>query len=109
VTSPFRQTRDGVTLAVRVTPKSSRNAVTGLYAGADGAVALAVKVTAPPDKGKANKAVINVLAKTFHLPKSAFSLVSGETDRQKVVSVAGNLPDLEAVIAPYRNQLQTDH
>jgi uncharacterized protein len=108
VTSPFRQTRDGVTLAVRVTPKSSRNDVTGLYAGAEGAVWLAVKVTAPPDKGKANKAVIEVLAKTFGLPKSAFTLVSGETDRQKVVSVAGNLAELEALIAPYRNQSQRD-
>ena len=108
MTSPFRQTRDGVLLAVRVTPKSSRNEVTGLHTAADGAVSLAVKVTAPPDKGKANKAMIEVLAKTFRLPKSALTLVSGETDRHKVVSVAGNLPDLEAVIAPYRNPDRTD-
>ena len=108
MTGPFRVSRDGVTLAVRVTPKSSRDAVTGLHTGAEGAVSLAVKVTAPPDKGKANKAVLAVLAEAFGLPKSAFALVSGETDRQKVVSVAGNLPDLEALIAPYRNLSGTD-
>jgi uncharacterized protein len=103
VTGPFRQHRDGIVLAVRVTPKSSRNEVAGLYTAADGQVSLAVKVSAPPDKGKANRAVIEVLAEAFRLPKSAFTIVSGETDRHKVVSVAGNLPELEAVIAPYRN------
>jgi uncharacterized protein (TIGR00251 family) len=103
VTSPLRQGRDGVTLALRVTPKSSRDAVTGLHVAADGTAALALKVTAPPDKGKANKAVIALLAETFGLPKSAFTLLSGETDRNKVVFVAGNLPDLEAVITSYRN------
>lgn len=103
MTSPLRQGKDGPTLALRVTPKSSRDAVTGLHVAADGAVALAVRVTAPPDKGKANQAVIALLARTFRLPKSAFTLIAGETGRNKVVFVAGNLPDLEAVIAPYRN------
>ena len=103
MTGPFRQFRGGIVVAVRVTPKSSRNEVTGLHAASDGAVSLAVKVSAPPDKGKANKAVIEVLAKAFGLPKSSLAIVSGETDRHKVVSVAGNLAALEAVIAPYRN------
>ena len=52
-------------LAVRVTPKASRNEVTGLYRAADGAVSLSVKVTAAPDKGQANAAVIKVLAKAI--------------------------------------------
>lgn len=103
MTGPFRASRDGIVLSIRVTPKSSRNEVTGLHTAADGAVSLAVKVSAPPDNGKANRAVIEVLAKAFGLPKSAFALVSGETSRDKVVSVAGNLAALEAVIVPYRN------
>lgn len=106
--SPLRASRDGVALSLRVTPKASRDEVTGLYTAADGAVSLAVKVTAPPDKGKANKAVIAVLAKALRLPKSAFALVSGETSRHKVVSVAGNLPELEAKLLPYRNPSDTD-
>ena len=105
MSGPFRQSRDGVVLAVRITPKSSRNEVTGLHTASEGAVSLAVKVSAPPDKGKANRAVIEVLAMAFGLPKSAFAIVSGETDRHKVVSVAGNLAELEAVIAPYRNPI----
>lgn len=106
--SPLRTSRDGVTLNLRVTPKASRDDVTGLHTAADGTVALAVKVTAPPDKGKANKAVIAVLAKALRLPKSAFALVSGETSRHKVVSVAGNLPELEAKLLPYCNPSDTD-
>ena len=86
-------------LAVRATPKSSRNEVTGLYRAADGAMSLAVKVTAPPDKGKANRAVIEAIAKAAGIPKSMFSLVAGETDRNKTILVTGNLAALEAWIA----------
>jgi uncharacterized protein (TIGR00251 family) len=99
VTSPLRPGRGGVLLAVRVTPKSSRNEVSGLYTASDGAVSLAVKVTAPPDKGKANKAVIETVAKAAGLPKSALSLVSGETERNKVLLVTGNPAGLEAWMA----------
>lgn len=88
-------------LAVRVTPKSSRDQVSGLYTAADGAVSLAVRVSAPPDKGKANAAVIAVLAKASGLPKSAFTLVSGETDRNKTLLVTGNCAALEALIAGF--------
>ena len=99
MTSPLRQGRGGLLLAVRVTPKSSRDDVTGLHTAADGAVSLAVKVTAPPDKGKANKAVIETIARAAGLPKSALSLVSGETDRNKTLLVTGNPAGLEALIA----------
>lgn len=101
---PLRPSPDGALIAVRVTPKSSRNEVTGIHAAADGALSLAVKVSAPPDKGKANKAVIAVLAEAFGLPKSAFTIHSGETGRNKVVTVAGNLTELEAVVSHHRNQ-----
>ncbi len=84
---------------VRVTPKSSRDEVTGLFTAADGALSLAVKVTAPPDKGKANKAVIETIAKAVGLPKSTFSLVSGETERHKTLLVTGNPAALEAWVA----------
>ena len=99
MTSPLRPGRGGLLLAVRVTPKSSRDEVTGLHIASDGAVSLAVKVTAVPDKGKANKAVIETLAKACRLPKSAFELVSGETERNKTLLVTGNPAELEALIA----------
>jgi uncharacterized protein len=101
VTSPLRPGRGGVLLAVRVTPKSSRDVVTGLHVGAEGIVSLAIKVMAAPDKGKANRAVIEVLADWAKLPKSAFSIVAGETDRRKTLSVTGNSKQLEALIAAF--------
>lgn len=88
-------------LAVRVTAKASRTEVSGLHTAADGGQSLAVKVTAPPDKGKANRAVIAVLAEAAGLPKSAFTIVAGETDRHKTFLVTGNPTRLEALIAAF--------
>lgn len=76
-------------LTLRVTPKASRTAVTGTMATPDGR-ALKVAVTAPPDKGKANAAVTALLADVLHVAKSHVVVVSGETDRRKVVHVRGD-------------------
>ena len=99
MTTPVRPGKSGLLLPVRVTPKSSRDEVTGLHTASDGTVSLAVKVTAVPDKGKANRAVIETLAKACRMPKSAFALVAGETDRNKTILVTGNPVELEALIA----------
>ena len=99
MTSPFRPGRGGLLLSVRVTPRSRRDEVAGLHTASGGAVSLAVKVTAVPDKGRANKAVIETLARAAGLPKSAFTIVSGETDRNKTLLVTGNPLALEALIA----------
>ena len=74
-------------LAVRVTPKASRNEVTGLYTAADGAVSLSVKVTAAPDKGQANAAVIKTLAKATGVSKATFNLVKGHADRNNTFEI----------------------
>ena len=98
----------GGILAVRVTPKASRNEVTGLYIAADGAVSLGVKVTAAPDKGKANAAVIHLLAKKLGMAKSTLTLVKGETDRNKTFQFTGPLEPLEAFIASLSNTGKPD-
>jgi uncharacterized protein (TIGR00251 family) len=95
-------------LAVRVTPKASRTEVTGLYTAADGAVSLSVKVAAAPDKGKANRAVIDLLAKKIGVAKSMLALVKGETDRNKTFQISGNIEPLEAFIASLTNTGKTD-
>lgn len=107
--SPLRTAKGGLLLAVRATPKSSRDEVTGLHVASDGAVSLAVKVTAPPDKGKANKAVIETVAKAASLPKSALQLVAGETDRHKTLLVTGKSAGLEALIAGFQNRLGVEN
>ncbi|MDE2384341.1 MAG: DUF167 domain-containing protein [Alphaproteobacteria bacterium] len=99
---PLRQGPKGTFLHLRVTPKAGRDEVAGLAPNAAGQMALAVKVTAAPDKGAANKAVIETLAKAMRVAKSSFRLASGETSRDKVVEVMQN----EDSIRHYLEELQ---
>lgn len=96
---PFKPDREGGLLFLRVTPKSARAGITGLHEGADGRVSLQVKVRAQPEKGKANEAAIELLADAFGLPKRAFTITAGETDRLKTVRIAGNATEIERRLA----------
>lgn len=80
-------------LRLRVTPNAGRDVIEGFEALADGTTVLRIRVSAVPEKGKANAAVIALLAKALRLPKSAISLVSGDTARLKTVRIDGD-PDL---------------
>ena len=71
----------GAEIAVRVTPRASRNAVT-----VDGA-AIRVAVTVVPEDGKANAAVVKALAKAMGIAKSRLVLVRGATARDKVFRI----------------------
>ncbi len=66
---------------------------------ADGGAELCIGVTAVPEKGKANDALLRLLARQLRLPARDLSLVSGETDRHKQVLVAGEPAALETLIA----------
>lgn len=75
------------TLRLRVTPNAGRDAIEGFESLADGTEVLRIRVSAVPDKGKANAAVIALLAKTLRLPKSAFAITAGETARLKTLRI----------------------
>ena len=77
-------------MAVRLTPKAKATRIMGLAAQSDDAVALKASVTAAPERGKANAALLAMLAKAWHLPKSSLSVVSGATGRRKLVAVSGD-------------------
>jgi len=102
----LRAERDGVSLAVKVTPRARRPGIEGLVAGAPGpgapAALLQVRVAAAPEDGKANAAVIDLLAAGSGLPRRAFSIVAGATDRTKRIHVAGDpaaiLPRLRTLV-----------
>ena len=94
VASPFAVVGDGVRVRLRLQPRARRNLVTGLAREADGGVALKAAVTAPPADGKANAAVIALLAAQWDLPKSALTIVSGASDRRKTIHVSGDAPRL---------------
>lgn len=93
---PLTRAGDGIRLDVRVTPRASADCVSGIAADADGRSILLVRVAAVPESGKANAALIRLLAKGFGLPKSAFSIARGAAARHKVVHVCG---DTEALAA----------
>lgn len=78
--SPFAQ--PGREFAVRVTPKASRNAIR-VEEGQ-----IRVYVTVVPEGGKANAAVIKLLAKALGVAKSRLELVRGQTSRDKVFRIA---------------------
>lgn len=80
--------RDGVLVNVHAQPGARRNAVIGEREGA-----IRVAVTAPPDKGKANVAILDVLAEALGLRPSQLALVSGETSRRKRILLAGIAAD----------------
>ena len=74
----FHDHPEGLLIDVRVQPKSSQNAIVGVHGNA-----LKIKLNAPPVEGKANKALIQLLAKWLHCPKSAVEIVAGQTGRNK--------------------------
>jgi uncharacterized protein len=80
---------DGVRLLVRVTPRAARSAILGLTEVADGRQALKLSVTAVPEDGKANEAVIALLARAWRLPKTSITIIAGGTDRIKRLSITG--------------------
>ena len=81
-----------VTFKVRVQPKASRNRVEGYLKGK-----VRVWVTAPPQDGKANAAVVSLLAETLGVAKSRVRIVRGLTSRDKLVSVESiTLDELQA-------------
>ncbi|MBI1329075.1 MAG: DUF167 domain-containing protein [Alphaproteobacteria bacterium] len=82
--------------AVRLTPKGGRDAVDGWVNGADGKPYLKARVSAPPEDGKANAALIQLLAKTLGVSKSSLVITSGETARLKIVEAAGDVVALQA-------------
>lgn len=84
----LRESGGGVTLAVRAQPGAKRTAIAGIY-GEGAAAQLKISVQAPPVEGRANQVLVEFLAETFSLPKSAVELVSGETSRSKVFRLRG--------------------
>ena len=96
---PFAEVADGVRLAVRLTPKASLERIVGLAEEADGGVVLKVAVTAAPEGGKANAALLKLLARAFRLPARDFAVARGLSDRRKIVAVTGPPAALAARIA----------
>ncbi|PWK76256.1 DUF167 family protein [Aminobacter sp. AP02] len=94
----FRKRDDGVELFVRLTPRSSKDAIEGVEQTADGRAHLSARVRAVPEKGEANGALEKLLAAALDVPKKSVSVVAGATSRLKTVRIAGDAGDLAKLL-----------
>lgn len=95
---PYREISGGLEVFIRVTPKASANRLQGLIANAAGSARVKVQVTAVPEAGKANAAVIRLLSKAWKIPRSDFTVISGHTARNKTLLITGDSAALAAVL-----------
>ena len=93
-------------MTIRLTPKAARDRIDGLMPIADGGTALKVAVTAAPEDGRANDALLRLLAKEWKLPRRDLDLVQGMTDRRKVVRVSG---DSQALMMSFKDWQEKQH
>jgi uncharacterized protein (TIGR00251 family) len=94
VTGAYTVHQDHLRLAVRLTPNASRDMIEGEETSDDGQIWLKARVTAVPEDGKANKALIQLLAKSLKVAKSSITIVSGDTARKKILRLDGEPEDL---------------
>ncbi len=81
---PYRKTRDGVLIEVRVEPRSSAKEIAGVIGNR-----LKVRLTAPPVDGAANKQLIEVLSEETGIKKSSITILKGLSSREKLVEIKG--------------------
>lgn len=74
-------------LGIKVQPGARKNAILGWGKDSEGKPLLKICVTTPPQKGKANDAVLALLAEHFHVAKSKLGVISGRNSRQKIVEI----------------------
>lgn len=90
-------TASGTRLRLRVKPGARKTAIVGIHGGA-----LKLAVAAAPEKGKANRAVVKLLAATLGLPTSAVTITSGESSQDKVAEIALRPADVRAILGARR-------
>ncbi|MCB1540362.1 MAG: DUF167 domain-containing protein [Rhodoblastus sp.] len=96
---PWRARADGVTLVVRLTPKGGRDAIDGVEMMSDGKAVLKARVRAVPEDGKANAALVELIAKALRVPRSAVTVAAGQTSRVKTLEIAGDAAELATALA----------
>ena len=86
--------RKELTIKIKVEPRSSKSGIVGPYGDA-----LKVKLTSPPVEGKANKELIEVLAKAFGVAKKDVEIISGQSSKNKIVKLLSVPSKAEALLS----------
>jgi uncharacterized protein YggU (UPF0235/DUF167 family) len=91
---PLRITKTGIAITVRLTPGASADQIAGVETDADGAAFLKARVRAVPEKGKANAALVALVAKWLGVAKSSVEVTAGGSSRLKQLAITGAATDL---------------
>lgn len=87
---PFERVANGLRVRVRLTPRGGADRLEGLTALADGRACVRARVTAAPEAGKANGALVALIAAAADVPRSRVSVAAGAKDRVKTLLVEGD-------------------
>ena len=89
-TVPWRYSTEGISVALRVTPRGGRDEIDGIETLANGRSVVKLRVRAVAEGGEANRAVTELLAKALGVPKARVRIQSGVTSRLKQVAIEGD-------------------
>lgn len=81
---PLKESKNGITLAVKVHPRAKKNTITGIVGDT-----LKLSLTAPPIEGRANEAVVEFFAKLLRLPRASITIAAGAGSRNKLICASG--------------------
>jgi len=82
---PYKKTKNGIMIEVKVEPRSSRRQISGIM---DNDI-LKVKLTAPPVDGSANEQLIELISETIGIRKSQIKIVRGQSSKRKLIEITG--------------------
>ncbi len=98
---PFYATAGGVRLRFLVTPGAARSRIEGVRADVGGGCVVKVAVAAEPERGKANAALIRLLAEEWDVPRSSLTVVTGAADRRKTIVIGGDTAKLTTMLSAW--------
>jgi uncharacterized protein len=81
---PYKKTKDGIVIEVKVEPRSSKKGIAGVMDNV-----LKVKLTAPPVEGEANEQLVEVISEATGVRKSDIRIVRGLSSKRKVIEIRG--------------------
>jgi len=82
---PYKKTKNGITIEVKVEPRSSRRGIAGIMENN----IVKVKLTAPPVEGAANEQLIEIIAEELKVRKAQVKIIRGQSSKIKVVEITG--------------------
>lgn len=81
---PFKKSKKGITIKIRVYPKSAQSGISGIAGDV-----LKIRVNAPPVGGAANRELIEILSDTLLMKKTSIKIIKGHASRNKIVEIEG--------------------